>query len=68
VRSASSGVDATDGQEILRGPLVGTAPILVLLRGSRSNVAIMSSSLGVVRTVHGRPTIMCAVGISLPAS
>jgi hypothetical protein len=40
LRSASSGMDATDRQEVLRGPSVGIVPILVQYRMSFSKALV----------------------------
>jgi hypothetical protein len=72
VRCASSGMDAIDRQEVLRGPSVGIVPILVryreILHDSRSITAVMAFSLAGVRTVRGRPAFTNVVGVTFPVS
>jgi hypothetical protein len=68
VRSASSGMDAVDRYEVLRGSSDGLDPILVRHRVIFSTAPIMASLLTGVRTVRGQPAFTCAIGVAFPVS
>jgi hypothetical protein len=68
VRSANNCVGATDGHELLGGPLVGIAPIRVRYRVSSLMAVAHSCNSLVVYTVRGRPAFIHAVGATLPVS
>lgn len=61
-------MDVIDRLEPLRGPAVGTVPILVPYRVTISTAAVMASTLAGVRAVRGQSAFTCAVGVTRPVS
>jgi hypothetical protein len=58
-------MDEIDRNELLRGPSVGIAPVLVRYRLSVSTDVVMASLFG-VRTALGLHAFLCAIDVTLP--
>jgi hypothetical protein len=69
VRSASSGIDSIDNNEVFREPSARVLQILLTHRvgfsTARSTRAVVTSSVAAVCTNRGRPTFLHAVGVTL---